>query len=134
MYGGYHHDRRRFQRLKINLSVFYRIESLDVRSITGEGEFEAGMVDLGAGGMSFLVKHYIPAYTKLTLKFILFKSDNQGIVSFNDPIEVSGEVRSSMLTETNEYRLGVCFKDVNHNDRDDLVDFVSSASRPSSHC
>ena len=127
---GYRFDRRRFQRLKINLSVFYKILTPEVRSVTGEEEFEAVSLDLGAGGISFLSRHYIPAYTALSVSIILFKTDHTGLVSFHDPVDIVGEVRSSALTEDKQYRLGVCFKTIANEERIEIADFVSFSSPP----
>lgn len=132
MYGGYHRDMRRFQRLRVNLSVFYRIESPEnTRLILGGFEQEADMIDLSEGGMAFLARRNIPPHTILLVKFILFKFDSNGIVSFSDPLEVHAEVRYCISAENNEYRLGVCFRKVEGNEKAEISDFVTSTAKPS---
>lgn len=123
-------DRRRFQRLKMNLTVFYKIEGPDYAcQITQNKEVEATMLDLSSGGMAFITCNNVPVRAKLLIKFYLFKSDNTGMVSFSDPVELIGEVRSNIMSNYNEYRLGICFKAI-HNDSKDLVsDFVESVVR-----
>lgn len=129
MYSGYRHDRRRFQRLSVNLSVFYKIMSPNVRSIFGSGEFEADTIDVGLGGMAFVTWKKIPVNTSLLITLILFKFDHCGLVSFNDPIEVPGEVCSSVLMDSGEYRLGVSFKQVREDERLEIHGFVNSSLR-----
>jgi hypothetical protein len=46
------------------------------------------------------------------LKLFMFKMDDQGLVSFSEPIEVMGEVRSCKPCEDSDFRVGVCFKDL----------------------
>ena len=130
----YRVDRRRFQRLKVNLSVFYKIETPEIRNVTGEEEFEANSLDISTGGISFLSKYYIPSYTTLSVKFILFKAGVSGMVSFNDPIEIAGEVRSSVLTEESQFRLGICFKTMPTVNREEISDFINSASHLPQNC
>ncbi len=129
MYNGYQYDRRRFQRLSVNLSVFYKIMSPDVRCIIGDGEFEADTINVGMGGMAFQTRQRIPVNTTLLVRLILFKFDHSGLFSFNDPIEVPGEVCSSVLLDNGEYRLGVCFREVREDERLEIHGFVNSASR-----
>lgn len=121
-------DRRRFQRLRLNLTAWYRIESpLFLRNIFGDKEIEAITLDIGKGGISLITKNNIPVWATLIIKFILFKTDNEGLVSFSDPVEIIGEVRSNILLENNEYRLGICFKQIKKEDRYEIDDFVDSA-------
>jgi c-di-GMP-binding flagellar brake protein YcgR len=123
-----YYDRRRFQRLRVNLSVFYKVESPEyVRSLTQDMEIEATTLDISKGGMSFLTKYAIPAWSMLSIKVYLFKTDNEGIVSFSDPVEISAEVRSSISVADGEYRLGVCFKDSAIKDRAGISDFIASS-------
>jgi len=123
-------DRRRFQRLKMNLAIFYKIESPEyARDITQGKEVEATMLDLSSGGMAFITRYNLPVWSNLLIKFYLFKTDNAGLVSFSDPVELIGEVRSNIMLNYNEYRIGLSFKAI-HNERKDLVsDFVESVVR-----
>jgi c-di-GMP-binding flagellar brake protein YcgR len=119
-------DRRRFQRLKVNLSVWYKIISpVYLQDLMGGKEIEAITVDLSRAGISLITDYRIPAWSVLSLKFILFKTDNEGLVSFSDPVEVIGEVRSSILLD-NHYRLGVCFKQIKTENGQEISNFVGS--------
>jgi len=72
----------------------------------------------------------IPAWTTLIMKFILFKTDKMGLVSFSDAVEVIGEVRSSILLENHEYRLGIRFAEIKQQDKSEIGSFVESTLRP----
>lgn len=121
-------DRRRFQRLRVNLSVFYKVESPEhIRTLTGDCEVEATTLDISKGGMSFLTKYNIPAWTILLIRVYLFKTDDSGLVSFSDPVEIAAEVRSSIPVSDGEYRLGVCFRDIAVKHREEINDFIVSS-------
>lgn len=124
-------DRRRFQRLSVNLTVTYRVDGpLYVRRMFGTSEVEAVTLDLGRGGMAILAKSNIPVWATLVLKFMLFKTDKKGVVSFSDPVEVIGEVRSCLPVEDNYYRLGICFKEIREQHKQEISGFVSLTSQP----
>jgi c-di-GMP-binding flagellar brake protein YcgR len=121
-------DRRRFQRLKVNLSVWYRVDNpLFVRNAVGDREIEAVTLDLSEKGMAISTKYNIPAWATLIIKLILFKTDRNGLVSFKDPVEILGEVCSNNLLENNEYRLGIRFKEINVSGESGISHFVTSA-------
>lgn len=121
-------DRRRFQRLKVNLSVFYKVISPEyVRALTGDGEIEATTLDVGAGGMAFFTKHDIPPWSMLSLRFYLFRADDEGLVSFSDPVEIGAQTRSNIPIDNGEYRIGVCFKAIAIKDMEEINGFVTSA-------
>jgi hypothetical protein len=103
-------DRRRFQRLKLNLSVNYRVdEPWYVRLKFKDQEIEATALNLSEGGLAILTNYDIPVTSLLSLKFSLFKLDKTGEVCFYNPVEISGQVRSNMVCEKNQFRLGLCF-------------------------
>lgn len=117
-------DRRRFQRLKINLSVFYQVqEPISACFLTGNRELEAITLDISGAGMAFLTPYNIPVKSILKIRFILFKMDRDGLVSFNDPVEVIAEVVTNVSSQNTEYRLGVCFKQVKEETKSGLIDF-----------
>jgi len=123
-------DRRRFQRLSLNLSAWYRIESpLFLRNIFGDKEIEASTLDISKGGLALVSANNIPVWSTLIIKFILFKTDAQGLVSFSDPVEIVGDVRSNILLENNEYRLGISFKEIKKETRSEIDGFIDSALR-----
>jgi len=124
-YSGY--DRRRFQRLDLNILLLYRVnEPVFVRMQVGDKEIEATMLNLSEGGMGFLTKHNIPVMTELFIKFTLSKMDKNGGITFHGPMRIVGEVRSSTPVENDEYRLGVSFTKIKLQDRAEIINFIKT--------
>ena len=119
-------DQRRFKRIKVNLSVIYRLaRPAAIRLLIGNKEVKATMLDLSEGGISVLTNYDIPKVTALLIKFILFKIENND-VCFYGPMKIGGEVRYNMPLGGNEYRLGICFKKINKLDKSEITNFVKS--------
>ena len=124
-------DRRRFQRLSVNLSVAYEVYSPEnIRRMLGGKEVEATALDLGGGGMAVLTKHNIPIWSTLLIKFLFFKTDPNGLVSFSEPVDIVGEVRSTIAYPRNEYRLGIAFKGVENRRENRVADLAHALNRP----
>lgn len=121
-------DRRRFQRLSVNITVFYQVESPnELRQTFGAQEIEATAVNISEGGMAFVTPHNLPAWTRLAVKFFLFKGGmTRGMIRFMKPVRIAAEVRTNLPLETSEYRVGVSFKDVSPVDQERLNAFVQS--------
>jgi c-di-GMP-binding flagellar brake protein YcgR len=115
-------NRRKSQRLKINLAAWYRV----VGPITRSKETEVEMLDLSQGGMAFLTKDNIPARSTLLIKFVLFKVDKKGYLKLHGPVKLAGEVCSSKAFQNKQRRLGVSFKEVCLDDKFQIKDFVDS--------
>jgi hypothetical protein len=133
MYSGYwgREDRRRFQRLKMHLTVFFKIlDPLEGSEGMEDIETEATMVDLSAGGMAFITNHDLPPWSKLSIKLHLLRGEDSGEINFSEPLELTGEVRSNTPLDFNERRIGICFKDARNEDRCSVSDFVDSIIRP----
>ena len=123
-------DRRRFQRLKVNLGVYYKVESpLSSTYITDNKEIEATTLNISSGGMAFLTRYDIPVWSTLLIRIYLFKGDEFGLVSLSNPIELIGEVRSNDISDFGEYRLGICFKKIHGENKHVIADFVESIVR-----
>lgn len=121
-------DRRRFQRLDLNVIVVYRVDEPPlVRIQIGEKEIEASMLNLSEGGMALVTRYNLPAWTVLSIKFTLSRIDKDGKVVFYGPMEIRGEVRSSMPLEKNEFRVGICFTEMSQRDRAEIANFVKTA-------
>ena len=119
-------ERRKHKRLQLGLSLFYRVEGPEsVRALVGDREHEATTLDVSVGGIAFLTKQPLPVWTRLAMKIILYKYNETGLVSFNDPIEVIGVVRSSVFSEPNRYRLGACFTRINKDEECEISRFVA---------
>ncbi|MFA5411406.1 MAG: PilZ domain-containing protein [Candidatus Omnitrophota bacterium] len=120
-------DRRRFQRLNFNLTVWYKVLiPVNLRLSCPEEDREATTLDISPLGMAFISRSSLPLYTSLVLKFIVFTSCSNIAI----PIEVNGEVRSCMPYENREYRIGVCFKGIEPEKQRQLEDFVKESLRP----
>jgi len=122
-------DRRRFQRLLLNLTIWYKVSGPEhLRAEFGEKDMEATTLDLSTAGLAFLSKHQIPVWSSLILKFIFFGS-NDGSVNIVKPVEVEAGVKSSLPYE-NAFRLGVCYKDLDEERRCELLRFIGATLRP----
>ncbi len=122
-------DRRRFQRLLLNLTIWYKVRTPeDLRLKFGEKDMEATTLDLSTIGLAFLSKHRIPVWSTLLLKFIFF-GENEGSVNIVKPVEVEAEVKTCLPYE-NEFRLGVYFKGLDEERRVELSRFVGATLRP----
>jgi c-di-GMP-binding flagellar brake protein YcgR len=123
-------DKRKFKRLRVNLSITYRIDKpLRVRMMIGNKEIRATMLDLSEGGLSVLTDYNIPPLSILFIKFTLFKVENED-VSFYGPMEIVGEVLYTIPLGGNEYRLGIRFKLISKEDRTEVVNFIKSTNIP----
>jgi len=121
-------DRRRFQRLDVDITVFYRVDlPLSVRMLVGNQDVEATMLNLSSGGIALVTKYGIPGGTLLLIKFTLTSVNKQGEVSLYGPIEVRGEVRSNTKWENNTYRLGISFIDIDQKNKLEIARFVQMA-------
>jgi c-di-GMP-binding flagellar brake protein YcgR len=119
-------DRRRFQRLKINLTVWFKIDSpYEVRDITSDREIEATTLDLCEGGVSLLTEYNIPSGTILRVTIFLFRTDQQGVVDYSQPVELFGEVRYNRFEPAeHRHRLGLCFKEIAALEQNKIASFV----------
>jgi hypothetical protein len=109
-YGSWN-DRRRFQRLSMNICVYYRVvRPVELRIKFGDKDVEAKIIDISSSGMAIITEHNIPASSVLHLKFSLFKINKvNGSAVFYRPLEIKGQVRSNITMEKN-HRLGICFQ------------------------
>ncbi len=128
----YENDRRRFQRLKVNLSVFYRVFEApwSICELVGGDEFEAIAIDLSESGMGLYSQHAFPEGVVLNLSFILYKCDDDGLISFKDPVDVKAMVCYCLPKEDGYYRLGVSFQEVTTKEKYSLANFIYSTRSP----
>jgi len=124
-------DRRRFQRLNLNLVVWYKLlHPGQTNNMLGTAEREAITTDISPFGMAFMSSYNIPAFTDLGLKFIIFTSDNGSYSSLTIPLEVNARVRSCAPCENNEYRIGVSFTNIQLEQQQKLMKFARESLRP----
>jgi c-di-GMP-binding flagellar brake protein YcgR len=117
-------ERRKQKRLRVNLTVVYRVdEPLAMRLVVGGKEFEARMLDLSQEGMAILSNHSFDASTTVLLRFTLFKVETED-VGFYGPMAITGEVRYCVPLGGGEYRLGIYFTQIDQKDKAEIADFV----------
>jgi len=123
-------DRRRFQRLNLNLVVWYKaLNPAHVRMLLGTSEREAITADISPFGMSFMSSHVIPIFSDLALKFIIFASQSGNYDRLTIPMEVNARVRSCGPWEHNEYRVGVSFSNIELEQQQRLAHFMRDSMR-----
>jgi len=124
-------DRRRFQRLNLDLIVWYKALSPEqLRQMLGSVEREATTLDISPFGMAFMSSYNIPAFSDLGLKFIVFSSKAGSYSNLTIPIEVNARVCSCVPYEKNEYRVGVSFSNIELEKQQKLAHFVRESLRP----
>jgi c-di-GMP-binding flagellar brake protein YcgR len=123
-------DRRRFLRLNLNLVVWYRIQYTgQAYRALGTAEREAVTLDISPFGMAFMSSYPLAAFTDLSLRFIIFSSENGTYNTLTIPIEVSARVRSCSPSEKNEYRIGVSFTNIELEKQQKLAQFMVESQR-----
>jgi|WetSurMetagenome_2_1015567.scaffolds.fasta_scaffold877750_2 hypothetical protein len=117
-------EKRKFKRIKVNLSVFFRLaKPATISLLIGNKEVKGTMLDLSEGGVSLLTNYDIPKATGLLIKFTLFKVEVSDVL-FYGPMEIEGEVSYSLSLAKNEYRLGICFKKIKRDDLSEIANFI----------
>lgn len=102
-------ERRGSRRLRMNCTVIYRVnEPPSTHIMMGGKDVQAKMIDIGQGGMAMVTTYDIPVTTVISMRFTLLNVDKE-VVKFSGPLEVTGEVKSSVPVEKNEHRLGIYF-------------------------
>lgn len=118
-------ERREFKRLKINITVVYRVNKPShIRVLVGEEEVEAVTLDLSQGGMSILTAYDIPVLAVLSIEFMIYNIDGLNKFRFYKSIKVIGEVRTNILGENNDYRIGIVFTKIDPEDKLEIANFV----------
>lgn len=122
-------ERRQFDRLKVNITVVYQVDKpIKVKMLVGKEEVEAAILDLSEGGISILTEYNIPAYTHLSIEFMLYRLEKATNFKLYASLRVKGEVKYSFASEGNKYRLGVCFKDLDDESKSMIAKFVKAAN------
>jgi c-di-GMP-binding flagellar brake protein YcgR len=122
-------ERRKFKRLRVNFTIVYQVDRPLVARMTlgWRKEVEALMQDLCEGGMAIITDYNIPPETILSIKFTLMNLS----LSSEKRIRImrmTGQVRYNMPANKKEHRLGVCFIEIDQEDRLAIADFVKIAS------
>jgi len=124
-------DRRRFQRLNLNLVVWYKlVKPVSGPATLGATEREAITLDISPFGMAFMSSFNIPVFTELALKFIIFSSQDGVYNNLAIPIEVNAKVRSCAPAEKGEFRIGASFTNIQLEQQQKLMKFAKESLRP----
>lgn len=127
MISGYRLERRRYQRVRLTLSVVYRIEGPGfVRELLGGREYEAETLDISEGGMAIKADHYLPLNTRFLGRLIIVDLARAGHVRLYNPLALMGQVRSVAGLGKGQFRLGVEFEAISHNNAEKLRDIIFS--------
>lgn len=124
-------ERRKFRRLKVNITVIYNVDSpLVVKISIGDRDIEASTVDISEEGMGFSTKHNLPAGALLSLKFMVYKIEDDSNFKLYKFIKIKGEVKSNVLVASGQRRIGVMFKDMEDDTRQMISEFVHKGFLP----
>lgn len=119
-------ERRQFLRVQARFTLIYDVyKPLSVSMSIGGREVDALMLDLSKGGLAITTNYDIPISTVLSMKFTLInrKADSESQIR---KMEIVGEVRSSVLAENNEHRLGISFNQIKKEDAEAIEKFVQA--------
>ena len=117
-------ERRGSPRVKVEFILSYKVDkSPEAQMWIGDREANALMSDLSNNGVAILTDYNIPVSTSLLIKFTLINlyADTEERIS---TIEVTGEVRSNILSKDNEHRLGIAFTNITQEDKLAISKFV----------
>jgi c-di-GMP-binding flagellar brake protein YcgR len=118
-------EKRRHERLATNFLIVFKVrEPWDVLKRIGNRELVAIMFDLSEGGMGILTNHDIPLATTLLSRFTLVNPYMDGDSRVRT-MEIIGDVSYNVPLPKGEHRLGVCFTQIAHEDRNALDGFIT---------
>jgi c-di-GMP-binding flagellar brake protein YcgR len=120
-------DRRKLLRLKTALFVSFKVDKhFYLPHLAEDEEIEAITLDISQNGLALLSKHQIPCAASLIISCRLIGVDKKGTIVFSHPLELRGEVRSSLPWGQKEYRLGISFTEISPEDKKQISEFISS--------
>lgn len=122
-------DRRKSKRPEASFILTYQVnQPLSLRATIGwDDEVVAVMLDLSQEGMAISTNYDIPAGTIILIKFTLINlaaSDEERIES----MRMTGLVKSNVLIDKDEHRLGIQFTNINEKDKFAIANFVKMAT------
>lgn len=120
-------EKRISPRIKVEFIVTYKVEKpIEVYMWVGKKEVDALILDLSEEGMAILTDRNIPAPSILSMEFTLinlYANEGKRVKT----MRISGEVRYSILSKKNNYRLGISFMQIVKKDKDAIANFVKMA-------
>ena len=124
MYAG--PERRLTKRLSVNYGLSYQMQrSAEGYPLTQVRRDYAGfVVDLSCNGIGVSVRDDILPASKLRLRFTLI-NPHRMLASRYRLIEAEGSVCYNVCLEKKSYRLGICFTDIDREEKRSIADLVS---------
>ena len=121
-------ERRKSKRLKATFILTYQVDKpLSLRIIMGwDREVVGLMLDLSEEGMAVSTDCDIPVSTIIAMKFTLINLALDG-EERTKSMKITGEVKSNILLDKNEHRLGIHFIRIGQKDKDAITNFVKVA-------
>jgi c-di-GMP-binding flagellar brake protein YcgR len=121
-------DRRKSKRLRVTFTLTYQVnQPLSLRMTIGwDIEVVALMLDLSEEGMAISTNYDIPISTAILIKFTLINLEAEGEERIKS-MKIRGEIRSNILLDKNERRLGIYFTRIDENDKSAIANFVKTA-------
>lgn len=123
-------DRRRYQRLALNISVVIRIGgTIDKKASLGEEEIEVSALDISEGGIGLISAQTVPKGKIVEISMDFTTLSLEGEVVFHKPVSAEGEVRSVIPWEKDRFRLGIMFTKIDRENRIIIKEFVKRFMR-----
>lgn len=125
-------ERRKSPRLVFNLPVWYKaLGPEEFCKLLGSGYLSAISLDISPFGMAFMTGHNLPAFSDLSLKFVVIGGAQPTLYpNLTMPIEVSAKVCSCTPYGINEYRVGVLFSRIDTQIQQKLASFMRESFPP----
>lgn len=122
-------ERRRFKRLKVQLSVTYMVQKpLKILMRVGDKKIETVMLDISEEGMSIKAAVDIPLETEFVLNFLLVYA-YKPLENIMQNMEIEGRVVNRVVLNQNDFRLGILFTKISEIDRKLITDFIKVSSK-----
>jgi c-di-GMP-binding flagellar brake protein YcgR len=118
-------DVRRFQRLALDAEIkFKQFTDYERKIYYEDKEMDAVAVDISEGGIGIQTPRFIPEKTCLEIWISLSGLNPEGQMVFYGPVRVMGKVRWVIPWEDKTFRMGICFLDMQEEDKKTITNFI----------
>ncbi len=119
-------ERRRYKRVDVSFIATYKVlDPIKARNKLEENYVYTKMFNLSEGGMAISAVYNVPNSSLLSLRFTLIDSLAYRSENRFKPMSMTAEVVYSVKSGALEYRWGICFKNINEEDRRSIADFAA---------
>lgn len=124
-------EKRRYQRLQVDLSVLFRVMGpAKIFEMVQGQEFEGKTIDISLGGTAVITSYFLPPKSRLFVKFVIYETDHLGQAIFHEVLTAFAEVRSAIVHhDRRHYRLGLSFQELSEDRLYKLNDIIESSLR-----